>query len=216
MAGHAAGACGCVLPVDVSLDGITLVYASGCHCTAAGVPLTASDHTFADLRISFPKIVSFGQALEMAKAWNAKLAIELHHPLAAAQARISLKYSDYLRDAYFCGLPFPAACALAIQYPDIQVMADLSDVPEDPIAFAREAQNRGLFGLRGPAWTLSEPLCTEALRCGLFLAVADPNDVEALRCMIARGVNFIETPRPDRTLSLLRGQMYANSQQQTY
>lgn len=204
MAGIAAGARGCVLPVSTSKDGITLVCATGSYRAAqTGETLTACDHDFASLRAAYPKIVSFGQALECVKAASGGLGVELHHHQAAAQVRVSLKYSEYLDKAYFCGLSMEEAGRLAARYPDIQVMADLDETPEDPVAFVRSAQNLRLFGLRGAPEILSEALCNEALRCGLFLASTDTSDPEALRCMKARGVNFIETSRPDLAATLM-------------
>ena len=204
MAGIAAGARGCVLPVSTSKDGITLVWATGSYRAAqTGETLTACDHDFASLRAAYPKIVSFGQALECVKAAGGGLGVELHHHQAAAQVRVSLKYSEYLDKAYFCGLPMEEAGRLAARYPDIQVMADLDETPEDSVAFVRSAKNLRLFGLRGAPGVLSEALCNEALRCGLFLASTDTSDPEALRCMKARGVNFIETSRPDLAAPLL-------------
>ena len=204
MAGIAAGARGCVLPVSTSKDGITLVCATGSYRAAqTGETLTACDHDFASLRAAYPKIVSFGQALECVKAAGGGLGVELHHHQAAAQVRVSLKYSEYLDKAYFCGMSMEEAGRLAARYPDIQVMADLDETPEDPVAFVRSAQNLRLFGLRGAPGVLSEALCNEALRCGLFLASTDTSDPEALRCMKARGVNFIETSRPDLAATLM-------------
>ena len=202
MAGTAAGARGCVLPVDTTKDGITLVCAEGCYHSAQAT-LTTCDHTFEDLRRAYPKIVSFGQALELAKAAGGGLGIELHHHQAAAQVRVSLKYSEYVDNAYFCGLSLYDAGRLAARYPDLQIMADIQSAPEDPIAFVREVQNLRLFGVRGTPDALTEPLCNEALRCGLFLASTDSSDPDELRRMLSYGVNFIETARPDITAMLL-------------
>lgn len=202
MAGTAAGARGCVLPVDTTKDGITLVCAEGCYHSAQAT-LTTCDHTFEDLRRACPKIVSFGQALELAKAAGGGLGIELHHHQAAAQVRVSLKYSEYVDNAYFCGLSLYDAGRLAARYPDLQIMADIQSAPEDPIAFVREVQNLRLFGVRGTPDALTEPLCNEALRCGLFLASTDSSDPDELRRMLSYGVNFIETSRPDLAAPLL-------------
>lgn len=202
MAGTAAGARGCVLPVDTTKDGITLVCAEGCYHSAQAT-LTTCDHTFEDLRRAYPKIVSFGQALELAKAAGGGLGIELHHHQAAAQVRVSLKYSEYVDNAYFCGLSLYDAGRLAARYPDLQIMADIQSAPEDPIAFVREVQNLRLFGVRGTPDALTEPLCNEALRCGLFLASTDSSDPDELRRMLSYGVNFIETSRPDLAAPLL-------------
>lgn len=203
MAGNAAGARGCLLPLDSTSDGITLVCAEGCYHTASGEPLKTAEHDYATLRAAFAKIVSFGQALELAKSCAAKIGVELHHPAAAAQARVSLKYSEYIEETYFCGLSMPEAMALAAQYPDLQVMADLTAAPADPVLLVRQAQEGGLFGLRAPADLLAEDLCQEALRCGLFLASTESSDEETLSRMLTRGVNFIETCRPDLADALL-------------
>ena len=82
-------------------------------------------------------------------------------------------------------------------------MADIQSAPEDPIAFVREVQNLRLFGVRGTPDALTEPLCNEALRCGLFLASTDSSDPDELRRMLSYGVNFIETSRPDLAAPLL-------------
>lgn len=204
MAGMAAGARGCVLPVDTTKDGITLVCADGCYrVPGTAQALTACDCTFTALREAYPKIVSFGQALELAKAAGGKLAIELHHHQAAPQVRVSLKYSEYADSAYFCGLPLADAGQLAARYPDLQVMADIDKAPDDPAAFVREVQDLRLFGVRGTPDALTEALCTEALRCGLFLAVTDTTDPDVLRRMLSYGVNFVETSRPDLAAPLL-------------
>lgn len=203
MAGAAAGARGCVLPVDNSSDGITLVCDQGClHIPVTGEILSVHENTFEALRAVYPKIVSFGQALELVKAAGGRLGIQLRHPQTAAQVRISLKYSDYLENAYFCGLSLADAAALAARYPDLQVMADLTQTPENPVAFVRQIQDLRLFGLRAKIDVLTEALCTEALRCGLFLAAVDVDETGALHEMMARGVNFLETHRPDRAAGL--------------
>ena len=71
------------------------------------------------------------------------------------------------------------------------------------MALVRAAQETGLFGLRGAPAHLTPELCEEALRCGLFLASTDSTDTEELSRMLALGVNFIETERPDLAFSLL-------------
>ncbi len=200
MSGHAAGAHGCVLPVDTTRDDITIICETSSY-QIAGETLSVHDNTFETLRAAYPKIVSFGQALELVRSYSGKIGIELHHPLTAAQVRISLKYSEYLENAYFCGLLPQQAAALAAQYPDLQVMVDLPLSPEDPVTFVRGAQRLGLFGLRAAPELLSEALCNEALRCGLFLASTDTNNPEVLHSLVTRGVNFIETSRPDLALS---------------
>ena len=116
---------------------------------------------------------------------------------------MSLKYSEYVDNAYFCGLSLYDAGRLAARYPDLQIMADIQSAPEDPIAFVREVQNLRLFGVRGTPDALNEPLCNEALRCGLFLASTDSSDPDELRRMLSYGVNFIETSRPDLAAPLL-------------
>lgn len=203
MAGNAAGARGCLLPLDATSDGITLVCAEGYYCTRAGEQLRAADHDYLTLRAAYPKIVTLGQALELAKSCAAKLGLELRHPAAAAQARVSLKYSEYVENAYFCGLDLSAAMELAGRYPDLQVMADLTAPPDDPFVLVRQCQEAGVFGLRGAAAVLSEELCAEALRCGLFLASTDTCDEQVLADLLLRGVNFIETRRPDLADALL-------------
>lgn len=203
MAGAVAGARGCVLPVDTSSDGITLVCDQGCYrVPMTGEILPVHENTFEVLRAAYPKIVSFGQALELVKSSGGRLGIELHHPQTAAQVRVSLKYSDYLENAYFCGLSLADAAALAARYPDLQVMADLTEPPENPAAFVRQIQDLRLFGLRAKIDVLTETLCTEALRCGLFLAAVDVDEAGALHEMMVRGVNFLETHRPDHASCL--------------
>ena len=203
MAGNAAGARGCLLPVDSTSDGITLVCDEGFYPSRDGEQLKTCEHDYMTLRAAFPRIVSFGQALELAKSCAAKVGVELRHPAAAAQARVSRKYSEYVENAYFCGLGLNDSMELAARYPDLQVLAGLDKAPDDPVVLVRQCQEAGLFGLRAAPALLSPELCEEALRCGLFLASTATQDTDTLSDLLARGVNFIETLRPDLAYALL-------------
>ncbi len=200
MAGHAVGAHGCILPVATTQDGITVLCAKG-GPAAAGDALSLRENSFETLRATYPKLVSLGQALELVRSYSGKMGIELHDPLTAAQVRVSLRCSEYLPHTYFCGLHPQQAAALAAAYPDLQVMVDLPLSPEDPVTFVRGAQRLGLFGLRAAPELLTEALCIEALRCGLFLASTQTDDPAVLHSLVTRGVNFIETSRPDLALA---------------
>ena len=67
----------------------------------------------------------------------------------------------------------------------------------------RVVRDAGLFGLRAEPRLLTSSLCEAALHAGLFLASTESTDIDELRAMIDRGVNFIETERPDLAYGLM-------------
>ena len=197
MAGHENGANGCILPLDMTKDGIAVLCTHGGFRSADGVFHAVGEADYVELRRCFPKIVAVGQAVELAKSCAAKICVDLKNPHVCPQVKIALSHADYLDNAYFGGLNVADAAQTARKHPALHIMGDLPGQPADPIALVRAAQENGLFGLRGPAEYLSPALCQEALRCGLFLASTETTDGEKLERMFAQGVNFIETARPD-------------------
>ena len=203
MAGNEAGARGCTLPLRLTKDGIAVLCAGDGFVNRKGEYKAARDLTFEELRTHFNKLISFGQALELAKACAAKLCIDLPDARTALSIRVTLKYSEYLDNAYFCGLQLQEAADLAARYPDMHVMADFDCAPTSVEGLVRAARDAGLFGLRAAPALLTDELCRAALRSGLFLASTETTDIDELRAMIDRGVNFIETERPDLAYSLM-------------
>ncbi len=203
MAGNEAGARGCTIPVRLTQDGIAVVCAGEGFYDRKGEFRAAHTQSFAALRAFFNKIVTFGQALELAKACAAKLCVVLPDVHTALSIRVTLKYSEYLDNAYFCGLSLQDAADLAARYPDMHIMADLDSLPIEAERLVRAVRDAGLFGLRGDPALLTPALCTAALHAGLFLASTESTEVDALRAMFDRGVNFIETERPDLAYGLM-------------
>ena len=203
MAGNEGGATGCTLPLDMTGDGIAVLCSRSGFCSADGTFHAVGEADFIELRRFFPKIVAVGQAIELAKSCAAKICVDLKNPAVCPQVKIALSHADYLDNAYFGGLDPAAAAAAVRKNPALHIMGDLPGAPGDAVALVRAAQETGLFGLRGAPAPLTPELCEEALRCGLFLASTDSTDTEELSRMLALGVNFIETERPDLAFSLL-------------
>ncbi|MGM9612068.1 MAG: hypothetical protein ACI3XZ_01045 [Butyricicoccus sp.] len=203
MAGNEGGANGCTLPLDMTRDGIAVLCSNSGFRGPDGTFHAVGEADYVELRRFFPKIVAVGQAIELAKSCAAKICVELKNPTVCPQVKIALSHADYLDNAYFGGLDPAAAAAAAHKNPALHIMADLPGAPPDAVALIRAAQEAGLFGLRGAPEALTDELCEEALRCGLFLASTECSNFDTLESLMARGVNFIETARPDLAFALL-------------
>ena len=196
MAGCEKGAKGCIVPVDLTRDGIAVLCANGGFSSSDGVFHAAADSDFIELRRLFPKLVTVGQAIELAKSCALQLGVLLKNPHACPQIKIALSHAEYLDSAHFIGLDMDTAAAAARKNPALHIMGDITGTPDDPAALVRTAQQNGLFGLRGTAEQLTPALCEEALRCGLFLAAEAPMEQDVQDRMLAQGVNFIESEQP--------------------
>lgn len=202
LAGNEAGAGGCCITVDLTADGIAVL------CSQGGFPipegfLDLREHTYFELRSALPKIVTVGQAVELAKCCPAKIAVSLGSPAACAAVKIALSTADMLDNAFLTGMGLIDAAALAAKFPALHVMGDLPEAPAAPGPVVRAALETGLFGLRAAPEHLSEELVRECHRAGLFIASRETSEIDALERLIGLGVNFIETARPDRAYSFL-------------
>lgn len=202
MAGNESGANGCTLSLDLTEDNIAVLCTHGGFRDAAGAFHPVRESAFADLRLLVPKLVTVGQAISLAKSCAAKICIQVKDPTICPQVKIALAHADYLDNAYFGGLSLTDAAKAAGRNPALRIMGDLPSAPEDVFALIRAAQDTGLFGLRAAPSLLTDELCAEALRCGLFLACTDCTEAEDIQRMLALGVNFIESARPDLVFSL--------------
>lgn len=202
MAGNESGANGCTLSLDLTRDDIAVLCSRGGFRDAEGVFHAVREADFIDLRRVFPKIITVGQAIELAKSCASKICIRIKDAALCPQVKIALAHADYLDNAYFGGLDFTRAAEAAGKNPALHIMGDLPGVPRDVLPLIRAAQEAGLFGLRAAPEFLTEALCEEALRCGLFLASTDCTDADEITRLLALGVNFIETERPDLAFSL--------------
>ena len=76
-------------------------------------------------------------------------------------------------------------------------------VLSNPSYLTNAAQTTGLFGLRAEPKDLSERLVSACRQAGLFTMSRCTDDPNTLAELIRKGVNFIETHRPDITAALL-------------
>lgn len=203
MAGNDAGANGCTLPVRLTSDGIAVLCAGKGFTNRNGEYMAVEDLTFSELRTFYNKVITFGQALELGRACAAKLCVMASDMQAVLSARVALKYSEYLENAYFAGLSIQEATKLSMRYPDLNLMMDFDRVPVSAESLVRKVREAGLFGLRAEPALLTAEICHAALNNGLFVASTESTDPEELRNMMERGVNFIETERPDLAYELL-------------
>ena len=77
------------------------------------------------------------------------------------------------------------------------------NLPSEIDALVNAAQTTGLFGLRAEPKDLSERLVSACRQAGLFTMSRCTDDPNTLAELIRKGVNFIETCRPDITAALL-------------
>ncbi|MCI9484959.1 MAG: hypothetical protein HFH27_10970 [Clostridiaceae bacterium] len=202
LAGSEAGAGGCCITADLTADGIAVL----CSCGGYPVPegfLGLKEHTYFELRSALPKIVTVGQAVELAKCCAGKMAVSLGSAAACAAVRIALSTADMLDNAFITGLGMAEGARLAARFPTLHVMGDLPDVPVSPAATARAARDTGLFGLRAAPGHLTPELVRECRELGLFTASRESSSIDVLERLIGLRVNFIETARPDRAYSFL-------------
>ncbi|MEF2743292.1 MAG: hypothetical protein U0N17_09375, partial [Agathobaculum butyriciproducens] len=86
---------------------------------------------------------------------------------------------------------------------DLHIMGELPNLPSEIDALVNAAQTTGLFGLRAEPKDLSERLVLACRQAGLFTMSRCTDDPNTLAELIRKGVNFIETRRPDITAALL-------------
>ncbi len=203
MAGSEEGAKGCCLSVDMTADGIAVLSSDGYCIANDGSQMSISDYTYSELHQAAPQLVPAGQAIELARTCNAKIAIMVHNQTLLPQLRITLRHSEWLDNTIFVGLGLVEAARIAVANPELHIMGELPAVPDNIDALVRAAQTTGLFGLRAAPSDLTPSLITACRRAGLFTMSLQANDEATLGTLIARGVNFIETTRPDVTSMLL-------------
>lgn len=203
MAGSEEGAKGCCLSVDMTADGIAVLSSDGYCIANDGTQMNIADYTYNELHQASPQLVPAGQAIELARTCNAKIAIMVHNQTLLPQLRITLRHSEWLDNTIFVGLGLVEAARIAVANPDLHIMGELPAVPDNIDALVRAAQTTGLFGLRAAPSDLTPALVAACRRAGLFTMSLQANDEATLGTMIARGVNFIEAARPDVTSMLL-------------
>lgn len=196
MTGNEAGANGCCISVDLTADGIAVLCTNG-GFTVEGEFLALKEHTYLELRNAVPKIVTIGQAIELAKCCSAKVAITLKNTAACPAVKIALSTADMLDNAYITGLGMIEAARLAGLYPALHIVGDLPEGQPSLTSIVRAARETGLFGLRAQPRDLSPELVQECRRSGLFTASHESSDLDELERLLGLGVNFIETERPD-------------------
>lgn len=203
MSGNEAGANACAVDFDMTADGIAVLCGHGGFILPDGSTFSLSETSFEDARRAFPKIVTIGQVIELAKSCAEKLCIHLKNLKCCAQIQLALHHADYAETTYFTELSLSQAAELSQRFPTLQFMADVLGEPENPSALIHTAQGTGLFGLRVAPSALTSAFVEEAHSVGLFVASTECHDAESLRRLIGMGVNFIETLRPDVAYGLV-------------
>ena len=143
------------------------------------------------------------QAAELARTCQGKIAITVHDQTMLRQLRMTLRYADCLDDTIIIGLGLVEAARVASANPDLHIMGELPNLPSEIDALVNAAQTTGLFGLRAEPKDLSERLVSACRQAGLFTMSRCTDDPNTLAELIRKGVNFIETRRPDITAALL-------------
>lgn len=203
LAGNEEGAKGCCLSVDMTADGIAVLSSDG-YCTSNdGARMNISDYSYAELHQAAPQLVPAGQAIELARTCQAKIAITVHNQTLLPQLRMTLRHAEYLDETIFVGLGLVEAARIAVANPDLHIMGELPALPDNIDALVRAAQTTGLFGLRAAPGDLTPQLIAACKRTGLFTMSLPTNNERTLAALLHSGVNFIETARPDISSMLL-------------
>ena len=203
LAGNEEGAKGCCLSVDMTADGIAVLSSDGYCLAADGTPLNIADFSYGELHQSAPQLIPAGQAIELARTCQAKLAITVHNQTLLPQLRMTLRHVGYLDETIFVGLGLVEAARIAVANPDLHIMGELPALPDNIDALVNAAQTTGLFGLRAAPADLTHRLVDACRKAGLFTMSLPTNDGRALAELVRNGVNFIETARPDLAAALL-------------
>ena len=193
LSGNDDGAKGCCFTVAMSADGIA----------PDGTRLPVSDYSYAELHQAAPQLTPVSQAIELARTCQSKIAITVHDQTMLRQLRMTLRYADCLDDTIIIGLGLVEAARVASANPDLHIMGELPNLPSEIDALVNAAQTTGLFGLRAEPKDLSERLVSACRQAGLFTMSRCTDDPNTLAELIRKGVNFIETRRPDITAALL-------------
>ena len=161
------------------------------------------DSSYAELHQAAPQLIPAGQAIELARTCQAKIAITVHNQTLLPQLRMTLRHVNYLDDTIFVGLGLVEAARIAVANPDLHIMGELPALPDNIDALVSAAQTTGLFGLRAAPADLTPALVRACRQAGLFTMSLQADDEKTLEALIRNGVNFIETARPDITAMLL-------------
>lgn len=156
-----------------------------------------------NLHLRAPQLTPVSQAIELARTCQGKIAITVHDQTMLRQLRMTLRYADCLDDTIIIGLGLVEAARVASANPDLHIMGELPNLPSEVDALVNAAQTTGLFGLRAEPKDLSERLVSACRQAGLFTMSRCTDDPNTLAELIRKGVNFIETRRPDITAALL-------------
>ena len=203
LAGNEEGAKGCCLSVDMTADGIAVLSSDGYCIATDGTQMNIADYSYAELHQAAPQLIPAGQAIELARTCQAKIAITVHNQTLLPQLRMTLRHVNYLDDTIFVGLGLVEAARIAVANPDLHIMGELPALPDNIDALVSAAQTTGLFGLRAAPGDLTPGLIQACRQAGLFTMSLPTDDEKTLETLIRNGVNFIETARPDITAMLL-------------
>ena len=177
--------------------------ADGCMDTERGGLESILAGNDAELHQAAPQLTPVSQAIELARTCQGKIAITVHDQTMLRQLRMTLRYADCLDDTIIIGLGLVEAARVASANPDLHIMGELPNLPSEIDALVNAAQTTGLFGLRAEPKDLSERLVSACRQAGLFTMSRCTDDPNTLAELIRKGVNFIETRRPDITAALL-------------
>ncbi len=203
LAGNEEGAKGCCLSVDMTADGIAVLASDGYCLSPDGTQMNIADYSYAELHQVAPQLVPAGQAIELARTCRAKIAITVHNQTRLPQLRMTLRHANYLDDTIFVGLGLVEAARIAVANPDLHIMGELPALPDNIDALVNAAHTTGLFGLRAAPADLTPKLIHTCRQAGLFTMSLPTEHEGTLSALIQKGVNFIETTRPDITAMLL-------------
>lgn len=169
--------------------------------TARGCPVR--DYSYAELHQAAPQLTPVSQAIELARTCQGKIAITVHDQTMLRQLRMTLRYADCLDDTIIIGLGLVEAARVASANPDLHIMGELPNLPSEVDALVNAAQTTRPVRSAGRAEGFVRAAGFGVPTGGLFTMSRCTDDPNTLAELIRKGVNFIETRRPDITAALL-------------
>ncbi len=196
-AGHDNGADGCCLHFDLTKDCIPILGKDGKVTASDGAITLLSNFTFDELRPFCKRLVTAGQAIDLAKSYAYQIAFRVSTPKIIPFVRIALKYSEYLSRAYMlCGAS-KDTLELIQRYPDLNFMLDVPSLSGNVNELLLFVKDSGFYGIQIRPEEADSSFVAKAQRLGLCVSSAPTDDEFHLRRMVDMNINYIHTSRPD-------------------
>lgn len=202
-AAHRAGASGAQINLERTQDGMVVLCSDGYLTGKNGEKISVRENTYVSLKEQFGKVVTVGQAVELAKSYGMLLAARINSPQAATVLKTTLKYADFHENAFVYGLPQDEAIQLAEKHRDLRIMLEVDGVDMGQMgAYIERMRLSGLHGVYLKKELLTKEVSDLAHRANLFVGALQVGDPLVLEQYLSWGVNFIHTGLLEKAAAL--------------